>query len=187
MSDVCRTHQYKTGMYRSYIFNATFEKIWSEVIKLEPLVHLAVHTIPNNQFSICFNTTVSEICVTDPTENDICSVCAAVQSHMSKGMTAHLSDQLVWISSNKLYSSQAGHLPESDRFHHTTILKWDMDTLILLFYWRQVVRCWHKVLSFKFNPLLHLSHPISLLVGIHTHTQAHLHTQTWTSIQSDIV
>lgn len=68
-----------------------------------------------------FNTTVSEMCYWANWKRYL--LCAAGQGHMSKGLTAHLSGRLVWIISNKLYSSQAGHLPKSDRFHHTTILK----------------------------------------------------------------
>lgn len=62
-------------------------------------------------------------CVTDPTEKDIYSV--QLDRAICPKVWLHTSNQrrLVWIISNKLYSSQAGHLPKSDRFHHTTILK----------------------------------------------------------------
>lgn len=50
--DVCRTHWYKTGMYRSYIFIANWENMTSGTKFWTISLSWAVHRIANNQFSM---------------------------------------------------------------------------------------------------------------------------------------
>lgn len=111
-------------------------------------------------------------------------LCTAGQSHMCKGLAAHLPGRLVWIISNKLYSSQAGHLPENDRFHHSTILEREIWTP--QFFSFSIgdrfsdagTKFWLSSLTLSCVWVI-----LFLCSSTHMHTHAHRHTYK----QSDIV
>lgn len=94
-----------------------------------------------------------------------------------------------------LHTSQDGWLDSvatcciklSDRYHHTTVLKVGYGRTDPPLCWRQVLRYWHRVLSFKLNPPLpHLNHSFwSWLVRtcMCTHsTCTHTHTPSLFSV-----